>query len=42
MGAALLCFISAELNLVKLQLRSKKKTLIRPLTDLTLLLDLDF
>lgn len=25
MGAALLCFISAELNLVKLQLRSKKK-----------------
>lgn len=44
MGVALLCFISAELNLVKLQLRSKKKkkSLIRPLTDLTLLLDLDF
>lgn len=42
MGAALLCFISAALNLVKLQLRIKKNIfLIRPLTDLMLLLILD-
>lgn len=42
MGAALLCFISAALNLVKLQLRIKKTIfLIRPLTDLMLLLILD-